>query len=59
MRLAEQTMELTLKERKQRQYELIMDDCKPMAVMALSDEELVRITDKNRNFHTKEEKKCP
>ena len=46
-------MELTLKERKQRQYELIMDDCKPAAVMALSDEELVRITDKNRNFHEK------
>ena len=52
-------MELTLKERKQRQYELIMDDCKPYAVMALSDEELVRITDKNRAFTEKEYKKCP
>jgi hypothetical protein len=33
-------MELTIKERKQLQYELIMDDCKPMAVMGLTDAEL-------------------
>lgn len=52
-------MQLTMEERKRRQYELIMDDCKPMAVMALSDEELVRITDKNREFTEKEYKKCP
>ena len=51
-------MELTIEERKRRQYELIMDDCKPFAVMSLSDEELVRITDKNRQFTEKEYRKC-
>lgn len=34
-------MELTIEERKKLQYELIMDDCKPMAVMGLTDGELV------------------
>ena len=34
-------MELTIKERKQLQYELIMDDCKPHRVMSLSDGELI------------------
>ena len=34
-------MELTLEERKKLQYSLIMDDCKPVRVMSLSDGELV------------------
>jgi len=34
-------MELTLEERKKLQYSLIMDDCKPVRVMSLSDGELI------------------
>jgi|DEB0MinimDraft_10_1074344.scaffolds.fasta_scaffold16993_1 hypothetical protein len=44
-------MTLTDKERKQLQHELYMDDCKPHLIMALSDEELLRIVEKNRAFH--------
>jgi hypothetical protein len=34
-------MKLTLEERKKLQYSLIMDDCKPVRVMSLSDGELI------------------
>jgi hypothetical protein len=49
-------MMLTIKERKQLQYNLIMDDCKPAAVMALSDEELIEINRRNYEYTLKDTK---
>ena len=46
-------MTLTDKERKQLQHELYMDDCKPHRILELSDQDLVRIVEKNRAFHTR------
>ena len=34
-------MKLSIEERKKLQYALIMDDCKPVRVMSLSDGELI------------------
>ena len=44
---------LTIEERKRLQYNLIMDDNKPAAVMALSDDDLIRINKKNDEYMAK------
>jgi hypothetical protein len=42
---------LTIEERKQLQYNLIMDDIKPHKVMSLTDEELIRINKANDEYN--------